>query len=70
MNPMETAPKDGTEIDIWAWSNCFKEFERLTNAHWREGEWWADDQDYGDVGPIVRPLELRGWVAIQRPEAA
>lgn len=40
--PLETAPKDGTRIDIWAkaWLSTFDKFtyQRFTNCYWWNGD--------------------------------
>jgi hypothetical protein len=38
--PIETAPRDGTMIDVWAWPG-----ERIPDVSWREewGQWLHDD---------------------------
>ena len=33
--PIETAPKDGTSVDLWRGLNGM----RLTNAHWSGNRW-------------------------------
>lgn len=35
--PIETAPKDGTEIDLWV--NCGRGSFRVTNCRWGQSDW-------------------------------
>jgi len=68
--PIETAPKDGTVIDLWDW----KYMHRVTDACWRhhywengkplgEKSWGAGDRD----GPFV--MEPTHWMPLpKRPE--
>lgn len=37
--PIETAPKDGTFIDLWAAERERYESERLNNCRWSRGAW-------------------------------
>jgi len=56
--PIETAPKDGTEIDVWAG-------ERVTNAHFRNGEWreWSQGEfGYSDWRRIRE--QVTHWMPI------
>lgn len=41
--PIETAPKDGTEIDVWAFllRNGIKNGSRWPNIKWNDGGWEA-----------------------------
>lgn len=42
--PIETAPKDGTKIDLWVYWPEHGESRRATNAYWHEDrlDWWID----------------------------
>jgi hypothetical protein len=54
--PIETAPKDGTEIDVWEYCHDPKwrpdvgieHGMRLTNVRWYEGHWeqWSDEGNW------------------------
>jgi hypothetical protein len=52
--PIETAPKDGTLVDLWSSAAC----RRVVNARWQQGR---------DVDPRCAPegvwhhLEATGW---------
>lgn len=36
--PIETAPKDGTDVDLWGSLNK-EPRHRITDCHWHKGEW-------------------------------
>lgn len=61
--PIETAPKDGTEIDVWC------DYGRETNAYWgtseqnNREEWCVDNNDGWAWGiPLVTH-----WMPIPEP---
>ena len=58
--PIETAPKDGTVIDVW-----HKEGLRISALFWdsKEGGWCGFDQ-------ILKDDELTHWKPITKPENA
>ncbi len=71
--PIDTAPKDGTNIDLWV-VNQDGEGWRIADAYWvhdrerdpyapskgkRDG-WFAPDREYGDPGWADWP---EGWTA-------
>jgi hypothetical protein len=55
--PIETAPKDGTRIDIWefchdpAWRDetGIENGTRIVDVWWQDGEWMAFNERDGDV---------------------
>ena len=55
--PIETAPKDGTEIDIFTHHG-----ERVTNAKWMRGKWmqWGRN-DYGDATWVTITGQATHW---------
>jgi hypothetical protein len=74
--PIETAPKDGTEIDVW----CGGEFpRRVTCASWREpteSEWWSHGGDTIDTpdacwhdcfGPLGKDNTPTHWMPLPAP---
>lgn len=49
--PIETAPKDGTLVDLW-----YPEGGRFTDMTWRDGQWWIGDTDDPECyGGVVNP---------------
>jgi hypothetical protein len=61
--PIETAPKDGTEFDVW---NAYSE-ERIANVRW-DGKhfvhWWIGGFDSMDYCRIERPTH---WMPLPAP---
>ncbi len=56
--PIETAPKDETSIDVWVESHGIA--YRIADVWWNPddtmplgGCWWDKDADYGDGGPLT-----------------
>lgn len=44
--PIESAPKDGTEIDVWRTEPPHPGGMRFINVSWRDGSWkWYYDRD-------------------------
>jgi hypothetical protein len=46
--PIETAPKDGTRIDVWV-PTWLRTGNRMPNAKWRDGRWsfwWEPTQEW------------------------
>ncbi len=67
--PIETAPKDGTEVDLWT---VFKDGdgERVTNAKWVDGPWpgWrAQEWDHGGMGWDPIWGEATHWMPLPKP---
>lgn len=63
--PIETAPKDGTQVDLWAgWANGGA---RLCNAFWDAARpypgWITDARNYG----VFDERQFTHWMP--RPEA-
>jgi len=70
--PISTAPRDGTIIDVW----LLHEGYRVADAYWKRskvtkknpygGSWWAPNHDYdGCDGPIGATLSH--WMEIPAP---
>jgi len=60
--PIETAPRDGTSVDVWT-----KNGERWTDVRFRNDkwvQWWLDD--FGSMGWIRVPNPTH-WLAIPSP---
>lgn len=67
--PIETAPKDGTPVDVWV-VGYSDEPMRITNASFGNGHWWFyDDHDAhqidGNAGCL--PSEVTHWLPIPEP---
>ena len=77
--PMSTAPKDGTKIDIWVrergtynWNGePYEEFYRVADAWWEteyaSGEWWGPYELHGDAGSLRAEPEF--WMPVPPPPA-
>lgn len=71
--PIETAPRDGTEII--AWMTTDKGFGDITaNIFWKDhgyGWVWANSYDHAGYNAIVkRPDLIRGWKLYPAPPQA
>lgn len=65
--PIETAPKDGTRVDLW------QQGHRVTDAFWDEGEeWWCIDSLYsdGEPCPLAVSPEPTHWRPLPAPPKA
>lgn len=63
--PIETAPKDGTRVDLWAsWDDCGV---RLANAFWDTGRrfpgWVISVNDYG----VLDERQFTHWMPLPAP---
>lgn len=69
--PIETAPKNGTDIDIWVpVDGGF----RVADAYWRgdqnRGDWWAPNYDYdGCDGATGYAKTASHWMSLPDPPA-
>lgn len=73
--PIETAPKDGTEIDIWAIDSQEGYGRRLPNCRYLDGQWlqWTErdifDEPYPHYDYILNQLEPLYWMPLpESPE--
>lgn len=66
--PIETAPRDGTRIDVavfvhdseqWTKGPATTRYRRQTDAYFSEGHWVFEDN--GRQGEFARNLEDAGW---------
>lgn len=65
--PIETAPTDGTKIDVWVKKH------RITDVYWSDIQgWWCIDGHYGPEEPT--PLAIipapTHWLALPAPPSA
>lgn len=60
--PIETAPKDGTEIDLWAGGFRFPDSKYYKDA-WRY--WGPDDYDSQEWVKIIHPVTH--WMPLPKP---
>lgn len=64
--PIETAPKDGTRIDLWQHGHW------ITDAFWDKGEgWWCVDSRYSDGEPCLLAIspDPTHWRPLPAPPA-
>lgn len=74
--PIETAPRDGTEIDVWCychnpeWRDDYgiASGERITNVSWHSGEWKIFDEYIGDMVSLAnRHYSISHWMLPPTP---
>lgn len=66
--PIETAPKDETSVDLWVQGEGFA--WRVPNAWWcpRDEAWITADADYGEPGSCIGPMDRATfWRAVPEP---
>lgn len=69
--PIETAPKDGTRIDIWAINHSLfnKPGSRIIDAYWgRVSDWMGRERDDW-VGAASEHIEPTHWRPLPAPPA-
>lgn len=56
---IESAPKDGTEVDLWVYDDSVPEGYRLTDCQFLDGKWnWYQMDNSGNYGEMeLLPLE-------------
>lgn len=63
--PIETAPKDGTRIDIWDPSHGG---QRIADAYWyggqKRGGWHAPNQDYDGMDGLYAKDGITHWMPL------
>lgn len=62
--PIETAPKDGTLVDL-----VFRGPIRITDCKWSEGEWWQTEQYESYVCVSNGPAQPTHWSRPTLPRA-
>ncbi len=67
--PIETAPKDGTLVDLWlvpkpTWLNWFLGVHecRGVDFKWRRGRWWHQAESWWDSGSLNTVREPTHWM--------
>jgi hypothetical protein len=70
--PIETAPRDGTPIDIWGevGNHADEEDGRITDAYWHAGlkgfVFWCQELEYGD-GALQFIKSPTHWMPLPNP---
>lgn len=80
--PIETAPRDGTPIDVWVEAADPALRSRITDVEWRrptDSEWWVhggdtietDEATWHDCfGPLGRIEQPTHWMPLPNPPAS
>lgn len=69
--PIETAPKDGTIVDLWIQIPEIGDGYRVTDAEWRKGEWQINE--CGEFDSEIRLRRMDGqnfathWMPLPDP---
>jgi len=77
--PIETAPKDGTFVDLWV-INSRGEGDRVANACWKtpwgpyddkQVGWWGEHENSGDRRVFLEPTwRVTHWMPLPNPPEA
>ncbi len=59
--PIESAPKDGTVIDLW-WQEDNDQGYRIPDCHFRDDDFWIDDS-----GNLIAAQYVSHWMPIPAP---
>ena len=59
--PIETAPKDGTTIDLW-WRTAWDETFRVPDCEYHDAEYWIDDS-----GDLIAAQYITHWMPTPKP---
>lgn len=64
--PIETAPRDGTKVDLWVvWPNA--PAERIANA-WFSGNWWRMySRGFDKHGFTIETRKITHWMPLPSP---
>lgn len=75
--PIETAPTDGTEVDLWqfchtpSWRPIGHGIEkgmRITGARWANGAWEQYNDYWGDWVDLSHPdYTISHWMPVAKP---
>lgn len=63
--PIESAPRDGTRVDLWVVDPQWGDASRVVDCHWSqdwkpEGVWLDPNAEYGDTGELYgNPTHFR-----------
>lgn len=63
--PIESAPKDGNAVDVWAWNDIYAIGRRFTDCAWVDGRWISaadKTHDYQDQGTV--PGSVTHWMPL------
>ncbi len=66
--PIETAPKDGTRVDLWVRDHycTFTDSShgRVANARFENGKWHDPHMEWGNGGPLGMCARPTHWMPI------
>lgn len=67
--PMITAPKDGTPVDLWCTPKGLStgSYGRTPDCWFSEGKWWKYDEVWGDDGNRREVHNATHWMLRPQP---
>jgi len=57
--PIDTAPRDGRDIDVWVRHTSSGTEERIVDVCWYNGGWYSYERDFFEVS-----FEVTHWMPI------